>query len=179
MATLTVKKPKFLKNVRGLLPKIVGGIEMPGLKEAASQTYKKGDAVRPDDTVGDIEIAANANAVTTLYGIAAKDATGTTNESVLVRCFQPGDWYVMNLQNNGANNATGALADIGDRVAFNVISGKVTCDKTGVSDTKVQGRVVDIYATDNGYPSADGLIADTSPQYVVELQDGQYWMGSA
>lgn len=180
MATIGSIQARYLGNVNGLPPKMVGGLGMLNIQEAATQTFGAGAVVRPDDTSGQIEIAPNADNVASLFGIAFEDASGITADAVLIRLFQPGDIYALHYEASGTGGVT-ALALIGDPVGFNIDSGILKCDKNGFAVTKPFGVVRNIFSTAYGFdpgPLGDAL-GDTNGRVVVELQPGAYWMQSA
>mgnify|MGYP001566526253 CR=1 FL=1 len=177
MATIDSFQARFLRNIHGNPPVLIGGIGIPGLvvKEAASQTFGAGAPVRPDGTTGKIEEYTAANAVSFLYGQALEAASGTTDDPVLIRMYTPGDLWVMNYE-DGATGGVTALALIGDAVCFNIEATTLHLkgDKTGFVVTKPFGNIVDIFCKEHGYGVAD-LLGDTNGRVVVELQPGAYW----
>lgn len=172
MATITSTQARWIGNTNGRMGGgHTGGPGIDGIQEAASQTFSAGAPVRPDATSGQIEIAADGDAVTSLYGQAMEAATGTTAAACYVRLWKAGDLVVMNLESNGAGVAT-ALGQIGDAVNFNVVSSKLHADVlpggSAAVATVASGVIRDIYCTEHGYPDGDAL-GDTNGRVVVEL----------
>jgi hypothetical protein len=175
MATITATQARFIGRAElSGSRRPFGGYGITGIQEAASQTWGVGAPIRPDDTSGKIEIAPDADAVASLYGQAEEAASGTTGNTVYGFYFSAGDRFVMNLESNGSGVAT-ALGQLGDKVNFNIVSGKLLADvlpgSSAAVETKPWGQIDAIYCVEHGYLDGDAL-GDTNGRVIVRLGGG-------
>lgn len=168
MATTAYRQARFARNENGG-PICAGGPEEPGMREAASQTFKQGAVIYL--VAGLITICDNEDIKDAgdLFGFALQDASGTTNTQLQVRRIRGGDVYIMNCESNGAAVAT-ALADAGKLVNFNVVSGNLVADILPAGSAAVNtvpfGRLIDFYEEDT--------IGDTGGRVYVLIPDQPY-----
>ena len=152
MATLVRVHPRFLRNVDGDEPLMlgsfsstVGGGEQPYYREVASQTYGVGAWVY-HDTNGATAIVTDSSGVVTsvIAGAAQKAATGVTSAPVMIHAVRPAERWLMNVYHATAASAVTNHNQLGDRFGLIIISGKIHVDieNTTVEDaTTASARV--------------------------------------
>lgn len=173
MATQVLSKPRYVKNLQALPPPaIIDGNTYKFCIETASQTYDAGDLVYIDSN-GTIAIATTSSGSqnSSLLGIAARDATGTTGAVAYVYPFRPGDVYAFNLFHTTAASAVGTQTRYGetygiyyDTAAAPTGTGGAWCVDlitTTLEDaTTAVKKVMVMDAPDRGFDGAANVIGD-------------------
>lgn len=108
-----------------------------GFKEAASETFKYGDVLQPV-TTGANRVGIADTDETTILGVAAEDASGTTDTDISVWLAKSQDEWIGNL------DGTLAAANLGTDYGIKKDSAGVwTVDDADTTNTRV--RVVKLY----------------------------------
>jgi hypothetical protein len=93
--------------------------------EAASQTFKKGQAIY----LSSGKVAACATDAVLIAGFACQDASGITDTEIAVAIAQPGTLFEMNIYHSTPASAITAVTDVGTRYGLYVSGNKSYVDK--------------------------------------------------
>jgi hypothetical protein len=121
--------------------------------EEASQTFKRGDPVKLDNT-GEIEAAVDTGGS---IGYADKDASGTTGTLIPVVLWNQDDLFTASLSEAGATH-TLVQTDVGERCSWIKSSVSGETDKTVVDLSDTQGDVVEIVGLRDPVGTVDGRV---------------------
>lgn len=137
MAVITQRAAKVARTISGASPQIV---KVP---EAASQSYKAGEFVY----LASGKATACADDATTILGMAAHDATGTTDADAFVYAANTDTVFEANVYHSTAASAITAITQVGVNYALQVDSNKAYVD---IEDTTNDAfRVIAISSKDN------------------------------
>lgn len=143
MATITLQQMRYVGNMIDNAPrKFVGGAEEPQFKEAASQSWSKGEFLYfSSGKLAEITSFGNGQKIAAQ---AMEAATGTTDAQVYCAAIRETDLFEANVYHSTVGSAVTALTQLGGHYRLTVQSGKVHVDieNTTLEDgTNVYPRV--------------------------------------
>jgi len=165
MATQLLMQPFRCNSNIHKEPEFVGGPEHLHWKETASQTFKIGDLVYLDASLGTVSICTTTGVQlnSAILGQARKNATGVTGDPVHIAVIRPDEKFIMNVWHVTAGSAITAQSQLGTvrGIILNSSKWHVDINNSVEGSANALARVQIVDFPDQGPNGAKNTIGDT------------------